>query len=202
MTTENGLEREALYIRIMDITNGILLGMIRLTKRLNTLLTLAFGVVCFAATMPAAAQPVQMLAEKDWVAYRVEKDGKRTCFISSVPTKSVGKYDPANRGETRVYVSHGPVPEERNVVQFLAGYKHKKQTDVLVTIDKSTFTLFTLEGRSYAESEEDDIAMIRAMKRGTSMKVVGISSRGTKTIDTYSLAGFTKTKNLIDKACK
>ena len=186
----------------MVITNGILLGMMCLTKRLTTLMTLACVVVGLGVTMPAAAQPVQMMAEKDWVAYRLEKDGKRTCFISSVPTKSVGEYDPANRGETRAYVSHGPVPEERNVVQFLAGYKHKKQTDVKVTIDKSTFTLFTLEGRSYAESEEDDIAMIRAMKRGSIMKVVGISSRGTKTTDTYSLAGFTKTKNLIDKTCK
>jgi hypothetical protein len=176
--------------------------MMRLTKRLTFAVTLAFGLVGFGTAMPAAAQPVQMLAEKDWVAYRVDEDGKRTCFISSVPTKSVGKYDPANRGETRVYVSHGPVPEERNVVQFLAGYKHKQQTDVKVTIDKRTFTLFTLEGRSYAESEEDDIAMIKAMKRGSNMKVVGISSRGTKTTDTYSLAGFTKTKNLIDKTCK
>ena len=176
--------------------------MMRLTKRMAIAVSLTFGLVGFGTAMPAVAQPVQMLAEKDWVAYRVDEDGKRTCFISSVPTKSAGDYDPANRGETRVYVSHGPVPEERNVVQFLAGYKHKKQTDVKVTIDKSTFTLFTLEGRSYAESEEDDIAMIKAMKRGSKMKVVGISSRGTKTTDTYSLAGFTKTKNLIDKTCK
>ena len=62
-------------------------------------------------------------------------------------------------------------------------------------------TLFTIEGRAYAESEEDDIAMIRAMKRGSKMTVVGTSSRGTKTTDTYSLSGFTKTKNLIDKTC-
>ena len=176
--------------------------MMGLTKRLAFMVALALGLVGLGTVMPAVAQPVQMLAEKDWVAYRIDDGGKRTCFISSVPTKSSGKYDPANRGETRVYVSHGPVPEERNVVQFLAGYKHKKQTDVKVTIDKRTFTLFTLEGRSYAESEEDDIAMIKAMKRGRKMTVVGTSSRGTETTDTYSLAGFTKTKSLIDKTCK
>jgi hypothetical protein len=114
----------------------------------------------------------------------------------------VGKYDPANRGETRVYVSHGPVPEDRNVVQVLAGYRYKKQTNVTVTIDGRSFTLFTLDGRAYAESEEDDLAMIKAMKLGSTMTVVGESSRGTKTTDTYSLSGFTKTKNLIDRTCK
>jgi hypothetical protein len=40
------------------------------------------------------------------------------------------------------------------------------------------------------------------MKRGSKMTVVGVSSRGTKTTDTYSLAGFTKAKNLMDKTCK
>ena len=69
-------------------------------------------------------------------------------------------------------------------------------------IDGKKFSLFTFVGRAYAESEEDDIAMIRAMKRGSKMTVVGTSSRGTKTTDTYSLSGFTKTKNLIDKTCK
>jgi len=153
------------------------------------------------ASVAMASDPQRMLTEKDWQAFRVEDDKGRTCFISSVPTKSAGKYDPSNRGEVRVFVSHGPNKAERNVVQFVAGYKHKKHSDVTVNIDGKTFTLFTLEGRAYAESEEDDIALVRAMKRGSKMTVVGVSSRGTKTTDTYSLSGFTKTKNLIDKTC-
>ena len=32
-------------------------------------------------------------------------------------------------------------------------------------------------------------------------KVEGVSSRGTLTTDTYSLSGFTKAHNAIDKAC-
>ena len=159
---------------------------------------LALGAFGMAAM---AAEPKRMLTEKDWEAFRVDDDKGRMCFISSLPTKSVGKYDPANRGEARVFVSHGPGKAERNVVQFTAGYKHKKQSDVTVNIDGKKFTLFTIEGRAFAEREEDDIAMIRAMKRGRKMTVIGTSSRGTKTTDTYSLSGFTKTKNLIDKTC-
>ena len=154
----------------------------------------AAAMVMLSGLSAQAAEPKRMLSERDG-------DKGRTCFISSLPTKSKGKYDPNNRGEVRVFVSHGPGKAERNVVQFTAGYKHKKHSDVTVNIDGRKFTLFTIEGRAYAESEEDDIAMIRAMKRGTKMTVVGTSSRGTKTTDTYSLSGFTKTKNLIDKTC-
>ena len=154
------------------------------------------------AAAPAFAEPVQMLIEKDWGAYRYDNDGSRICFVSSVPTKSKGKYDPDNRGDIRIFVSHGPGKAERDVVQVIAGYRYKAQSDVTLSIDGKSFKLFTLEDRAYAESEEDDDAMITAMKRGTKMSIVGTSSRGTVTTDTYSLSGFTRTKSIIDKTCK
>ena len=150
----------------------------------------------------AASEPIEMLVSKDWGAYRYNDNGVRVCFISSAPKKSAGEYDPDNRGETRIFVSHGPGKAERNVVQIIAGYNYKKQSDVTVKIDKRKFTLFTIEDRAYAESEDDDDAMIKAMKRGTTMSIIGTSSRGTVTTDTYSLSGFTKTKSVIDKTCK
>ncbi|MBL6596195.1 MAG: hypothetical protein ISP43_05115 [Candidatus Puniceispirillum sp.] len=154
------------------------------------------------AALPAISDPVEMLVEKDWGAYRYDSDGSRICFVSSVPTKSEGKYDPKNRGDMRVFVSHGPGKAERDVVQVIAGYRYKSQSDVTLTIDGKKFKLFTLEDRAYAESEEDDRRIIVLMKRGAKMTVVGTSSRGTKTTDTYSLSGFTKTKAVIDKTCK
>ena len=150
----------------------------------------------------AFAEPVEMLVSKKWGAYRYDNDGSRICFISSVPIKSEGKYDPKNRGDIRVFVSHGPGKAERDVVQVIAGYRYKPQSDVSLTIDGKGFKLFTIEDRAYAESEEDDRRIITLMKRGSRMTIVGISSRGTKTTDTYSLSGFTKTKAVIDKTCK
>ena len=162
---------------------------------------LGFFAVALGA-LPAVAAPIEMLIEKDWGAYRYDDAAGRMCFISSVPKESNGKYDPNNRGETRVFVSHGPDKSERDVVQVVAGYRYKPQSDVAINIDGKKFTLFTIEDRAYASSEEDDVRMIAAMKRGSKMTVVGISSRGTKTTDRYSLAGFTKTKLVIDKTCK
>jgi hypothetical protein len=39
------------------------------------------------------------------------------------------------------------------------------------------------------------------MKRGSKLVVIGISSRNNKTIDDYSLGGFTAAKAFLDKAC-
>ena len=189
----NGNDRVRRLFRRQNVS------MLRTIKTLGLsvcLLTVAFG------ALPAKADPKKMLIEKDWGAYRYDDSAGRMCFISSVPKESAGKYDPNNRGETRVFVSHGPDKAERNVVQVVAGYRYKPQSDVTMTIDGKKFTLFTIEDRAFASSEEDDSRMIAAMKRGSSMTIVGISSRGTKTTDKYSLSGFTKTKSVIDKTCK
>ena len=173
--------------------------MFRLSRMMGVFTSLI--ATSFAAAS-AFAEPLQMLIEKDWGAYRYDNDGSRICFVSSVPTKSKGKYDPDNRGDIRIFVSHGPGKAERDVVQVIAGYRYKAQSDVTLSIDGKSFKLFTLEDRAYAESEEDDRRIIVQMKRGNKMTIIGTSSRGTKTTDTYSLAGFTKTKAVIDKTCK
>tara|TARA_B100000965_G_scaffold323067_1_gene284707 strand:- start:286 stop:564 length:279 start_codon:yes stop_codon:yes gene_type:complete len=46
--------------------------------------------------------------ERDWTAYRSDNGDKRTCFISSEPKSSKGDYKKENRGDVRVYVTHGP----------------------------------------------------------------------------------------------
>ena len=161
-----------------------------------------FVIITSLVVPTAFAEPVEMLVSKEWGAYRYDNDNGRICFVSSVPIKSKGKYDPKNRGDIRVFVSHGPGKAERDVVQVIAGYRYKPQSDVSLTIDGKSFNLFTIEDRAYAESDEDDRRIITLMKRGSRMTVVGISSRGTKTTDTYSLSGFTKTKAVIDKTCK
>ena len=161
-----------------------------------------FVIVTGFVAPTAFAEPVEMLVSKNWGAYRYDNNDSRICFVSSVPTKSKGKYDPKNRGDIRVFVSHGPGKAERDVVQVIAGYRYKLQSDVSLTIDGKAFKLFTIEDRAYAESEEDDRRIIVLMRRGSRMTIVGTSSRGTKTTDTYSLSGFTKTKAVIDKTCK
>ena len=194
--------------RIRVISEPVKL-MTKLSRKIELMLKISksirvftfFIAISFVATA-AFAEPKEMLVSKKWGAYRYDNDGKRVCFISSVPTKSEGKYDRNNRGDVRVFVSHGPGKAERDVVQVIAGYRYKPQSDVSMTIDGKNFKLFTIEDRAYAESEEDDRRIITLMKRGSRMTVVGISSRGTKTTDTYSLSGFTKTKAVIDKTCK
>lgn len=152
-------------------------------------------------SVPALAKPVEMDSFKDWSVYRDDSGAERICYMSSEPKKLRGDYDRNNRGETRVFVSHFG-KSDRNVVSVLAGYKYQKQSDVTFNIDGKETVLFTQDNRAYSFNEADDATLVTGMKRGSKLTVTGISSRGNKTIDEYSLSGFTKAKALLDKLCK
>ena len=62
--------------------------------------------------------------------------------------------------------------------------------------------LFTSGSRAWSFSVRDDIKIINAMKTSIRMKVIGTSSRGTITNDTYSLLGFSKAYQKINEACQ
>ena len=147
------------------------------------------------------AKTEELKGFKDWMIYKQETAKGRICFMSSVPKELRGDYDRANRGETRVFVSHGPGKAERDVVSVLAGYRYKKQSEVDFSIDKKSATLFTLDNRAWSQGPEDDMRLVASMKRGSKLIVTGVSSRNNKTIDEYSLSGFTAAKNFLDKAC-
>lgn len=135
----------------------------------------------------------------DWGA-QTFTEGKNTgCSIWSQPTKSEGKY--SKRGAIYAYVTHRPWDKRINEVSFSAGYEFKKGGTVQALIGGQKFTLFTDGETAWSRSAKDDKALVDAMKRGNTMVITGISSRGTKTTDTYSLTGFTKAYQAIGKAC-
>ena len=151
----------------------------------------------------ASAQTGELINQSGaWKSYRSGSGANTVCFITSEPTKLEGKYDRNNRGETRVFVAHhGKDSDERGVVSSVAGYRFEEGRDVVFSIDGKAFNLFSVDSRSWATKPSMDRELVTAMKRGNTLKVTGISSRGNKTIDTYSLKGFTAAMKKIDKVC-
>lgn len=152
------------------------------------------------APPPARAAEPNLLGQyRAWEAYLLKEGGKNVCYAASQPTKTKGKYK--KRGDVVVLVTHRPARQERDVVNFFAGYSYKKGSAVEVKIGGENFNLFTKDDTAWARSEKDERAMVRAMKRGRRMVVSGTSSRGTRTADTYSLLGFTRAYKRASKAC-
>lgn len=167
--------------------------------RLSASLLLLPVIVTLAAT-PAPAEEIKVIGVfQDWTAYRTTQAGKKLCYMASEPKKDEGKYK--KRGRIYAMVSHRPATKATNVVSIHAGYKFKEGSTVEVAIGGDTVALFSHGDTAWASNGDDDRKLVKAMKAGSKMIVRGVSWRGTKTKDTYSLLGFTAAYKGIGKAC-
>ena len=113
-----------------------------------------------------------------------------------------GKY--SVRGEVLSQVTMKEDYPESGIVSFKAGYPIKPGSKIEIIVDGKTIAQFDLlrDQMAWASDVKFDAILIKAMKKGTTMVVNGVSSKGTKTKDTYSLRGFTASHKAISKTCK
>jgi hypothetical protein len=170
-----------------------------LAARSAAAVLLAF-LALLAGPVPAAAAEPQLIGTfRDWNAFLLEEPGGRVCWIASRPKKDEGNY--RTRGDIFALVTHRPYENSRDVVSFVAGYAHQDKSEVIVRIGQRRFTLFTEGDTSWTRDEKADRDLVAAIRSGSGMVVEGISSRGTRTRDTYSLAGSGAALDAIAAAC-
>ncbi len=121
------------------------------------------------------------------------------CYIGSLATETDLPSD-KKRGSFYVLV-YKNIGNPDTVVQIEAGYSYKVPSDIIVNIDKGDYKFYTTEDLPTAAWTEEDNKVIFAMKKGLELKVTGESSRGTTTIDKYTLNGFTAAYNKLVEEC-
>ncbi|SMH57817.1 invasion associated locus B family protein [Azospirillum agricola] len=151
---------------------------------------------------PAGAADPRLLGTfKDWNAFAFEEKGSKVCYISSQPKKK--EPAAAKRGDVYVLVTHRPTEKTLDVVSFIAGYPFKKESETVLDVAGKSFKLFTDGETAWARDSDTDKAVTAAMRdaKGKPMVVKGVSGRGTKTTDTYSLDGLAQAYDAINQAC-
>jgi invasion protein IalB len=152
---------------------------------------------------PAVAQSPKALMKKSgyWGAYRLRERKGPACYMTSRPTKSEPKG--VRRGEIWFLVTHRPKRKIHDEVSIYVGYPLEKGSDVTVVVDEAkAFTLFTDGEIAWGDGAKQEARLVKAMKKGGALTVAGVSKRGTKTKDYFSLKGFTAAYRAISKACK
>ena len=164
-------------------------------KRLILVLSIAAGAI---AATPVAAQDLGRF--HDWRAHHFTEGGKRVCTMWTQPKKAEGKY--TRRGEIFALVNHRPAERRIGIVSFEMGYPFASGRDLAVSVDGGpTIRVPTSGSLAWHESKEVNRALVKAMQGGLEMVAKGRSARGTDTVDTYSLRGFTAAFKAISKAC-
>ncbi len=154
---------------------------------------------------PAFADSANLLGVfQNWSAYSTGTGSNMTCYVMSQP-RAVQPKD-ANRGDVYLMVSDWPARKVKSEPEIVPGYPYRGSVPVSLEIGSEKFTFFSRNdgdhGTAWLKSLDDNPRLIDAMKKGLSAVSRGTSTRGTKTVDTYSLAGFNDALTKIHAACK
>ena len=156
---------------------------------------LALGVVGLPGGAGAQAVSESVGAKRDWSIFKEGAAADRQCWIVSQPVSSRalrgGKPVSVNRGDIFLMVAIRPGANVKNEVSMLPGYPFRSGSAAEVKIGSDRFELFTAGEGAWADSAESDERIVTAMRRGATAEVTGVSTRGTTTVDTFSLTGFT-----------
>lgn len=159
-----------------------------------------------AVTAPASAAPATLLgAFQHWSAYSTGSGDQLTCYALSEPTATSPKN--VKRGPIYLMVSDWPARKAKAEPQFVLGYPVKDNAPAALAVGSTKFAFFArLNGKgdasAWLQSLSDNGKLIDAMSKGVSVVASSVSTRGTHTSDTYSLAGFSAALDKIHDACK
>lgn len=136
---------------------------------------------------------------KNWTAQNTNINGQQVCYAVSSPIASDPKN--LNRAESRIFVSFRANDKIQNEISVTSGYNYKASSKVNLAIEKKEFNFETEDNFAWLTKYEDEISLIELMRKSTQAKVTATSVRGTKTIDTFSLSGFSEAYEAAKKKC-
>ena len=164
------------------------------------------SLVAASMALPAtAADQANVLGSfGNWSAFTTGSGGNLTCYAMSKPRATTPKT--ASRSAIFLIVTDYPARKVKAEAEIVPGYAYKDNDVVTLGIASEKFTFFgrtdsAKAGAAWIKNLGDNNALIKAMSEGVSAVAIGKSARGTRTVDTYSLAGFNDALAKIHAAC-
>jgi len=149
----------------------------------------------------AMAQSVKSMGTfSSWTSFTHGEGASLLCFATAQPAKQ----EPGNvkRDPAFIYISTWPKDGVKSEISVKIGYTLRKNSDVTLAVGSSSFKLFVNGDRAYVSDATQELKLLEAMRKGSTMTVQGTSERGTTTTDTYSLAGISQALQAITTSCK
>ncbi len=163
-----------------------------------------YGKICFISAAPDTMEPSQVNGKP------VVRDPAHFLVIHRDKAPAINADGTAAKDKNGAAIFR----KVRNEVQTLVGYPLQPTTDSFThtaEIDGKAYPMKSIPDdpataikdneAAWLASMNDEAGFVKAMEGGTKLIVHGTSLKGTKTTDTYALAGVTAAMAAIDKAC-
>ena len=152
----------------------------------------------FLSSIVHAQNPKRLGVFKNWETF-VYSDGKgKICFAQTIPIERTPKN--FKRNSSRLFVTFRKSENIKNEISVTSGHEYKSAS-VTAKSGKNEFSLFSQGNFAWLIDAEEEFNLIKTMKKASKLSITGTARNGSKTIDMYSMMGFTKAYNSSKKSC-
>ena len=161
---------------------------------------LGFAVLAaMALAGDALANPTAIARFKDWAVFSTDVEGDKICFAATQATDKAPRS--ATHGDVWFYVTSWSSGRARSQPSIKVGYDISSNVPPSARIGRSTWTLFASGNEAFA-ADEDDPNLVRALKRGSELRVEAVSERETQVAYHFSLAGSSAAIDRAAASCR
>lgn len=146
-----------------------------------------------------AQEPVYQGTHRDWRVFTRGEGNDRICYALSRPTDQ----RPADVDHGSVFFlvarfANGAADEQPN---FVAGYELMPDRAPVARVGSRSYQMYVSGQEGFLEELTDETRLVSGMRRGSSMRVEAMSTRGTATAYTFSLSGITAALRQVEDLC-
>ncbi|MDA9663499.1 invasion associated locus B family protein [Candidatus Pelagibacter sp.] len=146
-----------------------------------------------------AEEVKKMGKHKDWETYIIKSDNGKICFAQSKPVLQAPK---SSIREARLFITFRPNENIKDEINITAGYAFNTKNSITATSGKNKYKFdIVRENFAWITDKKLEKKMIKIMKKGSRLMIVGHNQQGSQTIDHYSLLGFTKAYKATKANC-
>jgi len=162
---------------------------------------LACLLMCFGLIAPPvlAQTPSSRGSYSAWHVFTVESDRGLVCYALSQPIDSTPTS--VDHGEIFFIVSSWQSAAAEEQPRFAASYALRPDSPPRVRVGSDRYSMFVADNDGFIEDNDDEVRLVRAMRRGSVMRVEATSQRGTAVAYEFSLNGITAALQRVEALC-
>ncbi len=163
-------------------------------------LSIIGAALCMAWPVLAQASPKLEGTFGDWSAYSRTDNGETLCYaLSKAKSQSPNN---VRHGDIYFMIASWKSGAATEQPSFIAGYALKPESPPRVSVGSADYTMYADQNEAFIQESSDERSLVKAMRRGSTMRVSAMSARGTAVNYSFSLKGvsaaLTKTKQRCD----
>ena len=160
------------------------------------------GTADAVAAAAGGAKPTLLGQYGDWGAYTASPGGKKICFAIAKPASSETTPAGKTRNPSYMFISSRPGEKVTDEVSIIIGYPFKPNSEATVAVGTASFALYTQQDGAWIKNAAEEAHLIEAMRSGQNAVIKGMSAKGTRSTDVFSLKGLAQALDRTDQDCK